>query len=320
MGEPSLQELERDVEAARAKLGRNLSTLSSPNTYSQFSDTLKDEAVSLKDAVIDKAKTSVQSAVEAFVDDLKAKAAANPTAALAIGAGIAWRLIQRPPVATVLVGAGLFSLLKTDATHSKGRTNADYVAEATGRLQEQASDFAADVTERAGRVYDAAADRASELASTVTDRVGEATSSAAAQITGVASAATERLQEWSDDASATLKDAAGPSYGEGWIVGPPRNWSSRSARSDGFARSQSSSCSDQECSGSGGFGSAGLTSAGCRWRGGDRRIGHCISKAAQRANKISLISRKATRASCFLKHRRLQAPAHHSGYWDLRES
>ena len=36
--------------------------------------------------------------------ELKDRAAANPVAALAIGAGLAWRLVHRPPIATLLVG------------------------------------------------------------------------------------------------------------------------------------------------------------------------------------------------------------------------
>ena len=113
MSDPSLHQLERDVEAARAKLAGDLSTLRSPATYSEFSSKLKYEALDMKDALVDKAKSSVQSTIDTFVEDLKARAAANPAAALAIGAGIAWRLIQRPPIATALIGAGLYSLFRT---------------------------------------------------------------------------------------------------------------------------------------------------------------------------------------------------------------
>jgi hypothetical protein len=108
MSDPSLHQLERDVEAARAKLAGQLSSLRSPAAYSEFSSELKYEALEMKDALVDKAKSSVQSTIDTFVEDLKARAAANPVAALAIGAGIAWRLIQRPPIATALIGAGLY--------------------------------------------------------------------------------------------------------------------------------------------------------------------------------------------------------------------
>ena len=108
-----LQQLEHDVEEARARLANDLATLRSPRTFSDFTGAVKAEAIDLKDAAIEKAKSSATSTMWRIADDLKAKAAANPAAAFAIGAGLAWRLIHRPPIATALVGAGLFSLLRT---------------------------------------------------------------------------------------------------------------------------------------------------------------------------------------------------------------
>src|SRR5215216_1193981 len=113
MSEASLQQLEREVEEARGKLANDLATLRNPETFSDFSGVLKAEALEAKDAVIEKAKSTATSTMWRIADDLKAKAAANPGAALAIGAGLAWRFIHRPPIATALVGAGLFSLLRT---------------------------------------------------------------------------------------------------------------------------------------------------------------------------------------------------------------
>ena len=208
MGEPSLRELEQDVEVARAKLARDLSTLRSPNTYSEFTTTLKHEALSAKDALIDKAKASVQSTVESFVEDLKAKAAANPTAALAIGAGIAWRLIQRPPIATALIGAGLISLLRTNAPHVNGRTNSEFLAEARDRLREQATDFATDVKEQAGRAVEAATDQVAEVAGVAKERAEDAVQAAADQVVDAASAAKERVQEWGSQATSAVREVA----------------------------------------------------------------------------------------------------------------
>ena len=93
MDDKNLRDLEQEVETARAKLAEDLSTLRSPTTYSEFKNSLTHEVLEAKDTLVEKAKTSVQSTVETFVEDLKAKAAANPTAALLIGAGVAWRLI-----------------------------------------------------------------------------------------------------------------------------------------------------------------------------------------------------------------------------------
>jgi ElaB/YqjD/DUF883 family membrane-anchored ribosome-binding protein len=41
---------------------------------------------------------------------MKRRAADNPVAVAAIGAGLAWRLWQKPPIATLLVGAGVAAL------------------------------------------------------------------------------------------------------------------------------------------------------------------------------------------------------------------
>ena len=60
MSDPSLHQLEREVESARAKLAGDLSTLRSPTTYSEFTSGLKNEALDVKDALVDKAKSSVQ--------------------------------------------------------------------------------------------------------------------------------------------------------------------------------------------------------------------------------------------------------------------
>jgi hypothetical protein len=208
MDGPSLRELENEVEAARSKLAQDLSTLRAPDTYSQVTDALKEEALDAKDALIDKAKTSLQSTVESWVQDLKAKAAANPTAALAIGAGIAWRLIQRPPIATALIGAGLFTLLRTNASGVAGRSNSDYLAEATARLGEQASDFGAEVQNQAGRAVEAAADHVGEWAGDRKERAEDALRVAARGVAEGTEAAKEQVQEWASRAAAPIRRKA----------------------------------------------------------------------------------------------------------------
>jgi polyhydroxyalkanoate synthesis regulator phasin len=197
MAEPSLHELERDVGAARARLARDLSTLRSPETFSDFTDSLKHQALEAKDGFVSN-----------LLEDLKAKAAANPTAALAIGAGIAWRLIKRPPIATALIGAGLVSLLRTEAARPNGQTTADYISLARGRLREQASDLAGEVRERGGQLAGAAAEKASELAEAVSEKTAELTGAAAEHATELATSAREQMQDWKERAAATIQDAA----------------------------------------------------------------------------------------------------------------
>jgi len=163
MTEPSLNMLEREVEAARVKLASDLSTLRSPSTTEEFTKTLKRETMDAKDALVEKAKAGVQSSMESLLEEAKARAAANPAAALAIGAGIAWRLVRHPPVTSLLVGAGLLSLFRTKPEHSFG-TSRDYLSQAKIRLVEQA-----------GEAAEVAKEKASALSDTVTEKVGEAT-------------------------------------------------------------------------------------------------------------------------------------------------
>ena len=159
----NLHRLESDVEAARAKLARNLALLRSPQPYRQSGAALKSEAHALSQRIL---------------DDLKARAAANPSAALAIGAGIGWRLFKHPPIATALIGVGLLSLWRT-----KPMPLADqgYLATAQRRLGEQVSeaadtvkDYAVDTAvagrEKVGAYAQSALETAEEFAASATER------------------------------------------------------------------------------------------------------------------------------------------------------
>jgi hypothetical protein len=164
-----LANLEREVELARARLAGNLSTLVSTETYSEFKEDVKDDA---------------RSAVANIVENLKARAAANPAAALAIGAGLTWRLLHRPPITATLIGAGLISLLRTTPISSNGNFERDYFSEGKHRLQEQVADL-----------VDNTKDQAAEVAHVVGEHVSELVESASA-----------KAQKWSADAASGAKE------------------------------------------------------------------------------------------------------------------
>src|SRR5205807_2610581 len=82
-------------------------------------------------------KQEAKSGLQSVIEDVKGRAAANPAAALAIGAGLAWRLVRHPPIATALIGAGLVSLFRTPPVQASD--DAGYFSHAKGRLEEQAS-------------------------------------------------------------------------------------------------------------------------------------------------------------------------------------
>jgi F0F1-type ATP synthase membrane subunit b/b' len=191
MPEPSLNQLEREVEGARAKLASDLSRLRSPDTAAEFTQGLKQEAIEAKDALLDKAKASVQSTIESLIEDVKARAAANPAAALAIGAGVAWRLIRHPPIATALVGAGLISLFRTTPVRMNGRTAADYLSHAKDRLLEQTMEAA-----------DVAKEKAVAFSETVSEQVAKTTADVADRVEDLSAQAESVAQEAAEDTKA----------------------------------------------------------------------------------------------------------------------
>jgi hypothetical protein len=173
MADVSLREHERQVERSRAKLTQDLAVLCSPDTFAAFTDDLKQQALATKDA---------------FLEDLKARAAANPAAVIAIGAGLAWRLVQRPPIASALIGVGLFSLWKTEAKRSdEASAGPSYLQQSKQALKEQAGELVSATSQIAGQaqeavsakgaeVWDGAREKLRELAEGVGGTFGDASS------------------------------------------------------------------------------------------------------------------------------------------------
>jgi hypothetical protein len=195
LSDANIRRLELEVEAARAKLATDLSRLRSPVAYADFRKSLKHEAQEAKDLIVDHAKSTTQSAVQGIVDDVKARAAANPAATLAIGAGIAWRVLRHPPIATALIGAGLFSLLRTPPARVRGNGTADYFSHAKERLKEQATDLAGEVKDQAAVIASDVKDQALAMAEAVREQ--------SAQLAG---ASKERVRQWSTDVEGGVRD------------------------------------------------------------------------------------------------------------------
>jgi hypothetical protein len=159
-----LLEHEREVEISRAKLSEDLAVLCSPETFANFTEDLKQEAFDTRDVLWEK---------------IKARAASNPAAVIAIGAGLAWRLLQRPPIASALIGVGLFSLWKTQpktAFDSAGR-RLNYMEQSKEALKEQAG-------------------RGLTMASNLTET---ARASATARGSEVLEGAKEKMRQWQEE-------------------------------------------------------------------------------------------------------------------------
>jgi hypothetical protein len=115
------------------------------------------------------------------MDDVKARAAANPAAVLAISAGIAWRLLKDPPIATALIGAGVLGLWRAKPVNV---ARGDYLSIAQQRFREQAGD-----------ALDTVKDYASEAAVAAQEKAADYAQAAGKTVQGLAAAAAEETVE-----------------------------------------------------------------------------------------------------------------------------
>jgi ElaB/YqjD/DUF883 family membrane-anchored ribosome-binding protein len=200
MSEAELNVLERDVEQARARFAGDLARLRSPATLSNFQDDLWARASETKDDLVEKAKDAATDGVQRLVSDLKEKAAANPAAALAIGAGLAWRLVHRPPIASLLVGIGLFSLWRT--TPSEGEGLVPRAADLAGQVKETLQEWSAGATENLTQIADKASAAAEEAYASARDTVSKVKTHATVAADQTAGSVQETMTHIRDQASA----------------------------------------------------------------------------------------------------------------------
>src|SRR6478752_2880508 len=202
MSNAELNALERDVEQARARFADDLARLRSPSTLARFKDDAWAEARDTKDELVGKTKEAAKDGAQRLFTELKERAAANPVAALAIGAGLAWRLVHRPPIATLLVGMGVVGLLRT----SPARNSETYM----GLHDEDPR-----LLHRYGASEPGLAARAGELADVVKDKVqdwsaeaGDAARATATQVAETTTAVVERASRALRDVRDVARDTA----------------------------------------------------------------------------------------------------------------
>jgi hypothetical protein len=247
MSDAELNALERNVEQARARFADDLARLRSPATMARFKDDAWAEASQAKDDLVDKTKEAAKDGAQRLFTDLKERAAANPVAALAIGAGLAWRLVHKPPIATLLVGMGVVGLLRTSPARNSepymglhdedprlryraGANDAGLVARASELAQDwgasagdaaratvaQVADTAESVSERASRVMHEVRDAARDTASRIADKAASATDRASDALADANHVTRETVARMGDkavsvaaQASHALQDAGG---------------------------------------------------------------------------------------------------------------
>jgi len=243
----NLSALEAEVEAARTRLNDSLQNLTRPSISEAvkhdiraYADTVKDEVVgkinATREQLVNNAREATRQRVNKLSDSLRERAAANPLALVMIGAGLGWRLYHRPPVATLLVGAGAASLLMSasrrsarhfDEFHNPYRSDhpATYVPGGVAGygypVEEQAPP--ATMRERAEQLGDSIQqatsdlrDEAGDLAARVTDkagdlahRVSEAADAGRARVTQAANEMSREVRHYGASARRDLANDGG---------------------------------------------------------------------------------------------------------------
>jgi hypothetical protein len=208
MSQAELNILERDVEIARAKFAEDLARLRDPGNLAALKDDLLEEAKQTKDQLVEKAKDAVYDGAQQLFTQLKEKAAANPAAALAIGAGLAWRIAHRPPIATALVGIGLVSLLRTNPQNAQPYMG---IYDEDPSLQSRAKDMLSSASELAV----SAKDRVREWTHDVRDSAQQTITAAQqtmqetmAQVSGKAGESVERISLAASEGAKRVADQA----------------------------------------------------------------------------------------------------------------
>jgi hypothetical protein len=220
MTQPDLNALERNVEQARARFANDLARLRSPTNLARFKEDLWAEARNAKDEWVDTATEAAKDGLQRALTAVKERAVANPAAAFAIGAGVAWRLFQRPPIASLLIGVGVLGLLRTSpsqhGSHSYSymdlydedpeplrrddgqRGIGSQVSAVANAAKEKARDWSAQATETARQTMTAIADKATSASDRASDVLRE-TAGAATRIADkaatVADRASDKLQD-----------------------------------------------------------------------------------------------------------------------------
>jgi hypothetical protein len=178
-----LNRLEREVEQARNRLITDLDRLRAPDTFSSFKSDLVNEARNAKEEWIGKTKDAARDGAQRLFEEVKNRAAANPIATAAIGAGLLWHLARHPPITSILVGAGLFSLIRTNPEQPSSAAQMISQAGSVARsATEKVSGWSSDATEaiaRTGELLGSAKETAGEWTAQSRDAARDAISNVA---------------------------------------------------------------------------------------------------------------------------------------------
>ncbi len=179
MTQSELNVLEREVEEARLRVVEDILRLRAPETLDRAKRDLISQAQAKRDEWIGQARGAAVDRAHGIWDDVMARVASNPLAVIAIAAGIGWKLYRHPPIAALLVGGGLFSLMRTDPRQpSPQREFLAKAAETAGSVTEQVQHRLEEATQTVSDIARQASDMASSVKREVEERVAQTTEAA----------------------------------------------------------------------------------------------------------------------------------------------
>ncbi len=195
MPHPELDRLEGDVREARRRLKSDLEVLRAPETFSSFKEDVIGEARQSRDDIVANVKEAAANRAERLVADIKERAAANPVAVGAIAAGVAWRILRKPPITTMLVGYGLISLWRTKPGQPAAGAETVYrAADMAIEAKEHVEQWGSEAGDAIARATDAVVPAVTETVQRWSVDVGKAVSHATTSAEALMASGSQSLQ------------------------------------------------------------------------------------------------------------------------------
>ena len=205
MAHVELDRLEEEVHEARQRLKSDLAVLRAPGTFSNFKDKLVTEARTAGDDAVATAKSAATNWSERLIAEIKERAAANPVAVGAIAAGIGWRILRKPPITTMLVGYGLYSLYRTKPGElAPGAETVYQAADLAVAAKEHVQQWSKEAAEAAVHVRDVVTPAVTDTVHQLSAKAGEAVAKATGSVQALGTSSSQNLRRWGADVGATV--------------------------------------------------------------------------------------------------------------------
>ena len=240
--------LQAEVAQARSRLATDLEKLTAPETFAAAKNEVMQQVDGYKQQILGGARESG----EGFVDGMKRRVAANPIPVAMIGAGLAWRFYRHPPVATLLLGAGVAMLMRAKTPADPNAYRDPYRESNPGPYVPggvagygypvEASAPGTSPIERVGQTASDVADRARDAGERARDMAvdaGAAVSDMASRAAGAASDAADRARTTAADIAGRAASAA--SDAAGWAQETASNVTDRASAMVSDARDRAGS-------------------------------------------------------------------------------